>query len=53
MRIAKLSFACVVVVARAAVFGASLLLASEAAAEAPVGEGGAAAFTALSGGGQS
>lgn len=37
MRIARLSVACVVFVARAAVFGASLLLASEAAAEAPAG----------------
>lgn len=40
MRIAKLSVACAVVFARAAVFGASLLLASEAAAEAPAGDSG-------------
>jgi hypothetical protein len=44
MRIAKLSVACVVVVARAAVFGASLLLSSEAAADAPVAEGRAQAI---------
>jgi hypothetical protein len=37
MCIARLSVACVVVVARAAVFGASLLFSSEAAAEAPPG----------------